>query len=139
MSLKIYSGSCHCGAVRFETEIDLSQGTYRCNCSLCAKARAWFTLVSPDRFRLISGDDAQAEYAWSPPGRPGPNLHYRFCKHCGIRTAGRGDQGPQGGPFYFIALASLDNIDADELAASIRYVDGRHDRFDQPPADVRLM
>lgn len=72
-------------------------------------------------------------------GRPGSNLHYRFCKTCGIRTAGRGDHGPDGGPFYFIAVAALDNADLDELAASIRHLDGRHDLFDRPPADLRLL
>jgi hypothetical protein len=139
MSLKTYSGSCHCGAVRFEADIDLDQGTNRCNCSLCTKARSWFVLVSPDHFRQTGGADAEAEYQWSPAGHPAPNLHYRFCKSCGVRTAGRGENGPDGGPFIFIAVASLDNVDADQLAKSIRYVDGRHDRFDRPPDDIRLM
>jgi hypothetical protein len=137
--MKTYSGSCHCGAVRFEADIDLGKGTNRCNCSVCTKARSWFVLVSPDRFRQLTGTDAQAEYTWVPPGSSGSNLHYRFCKICGVRTAGRGEHGPQGDPFYFIAVASIDNADPDELAASIHYVDGRHDRFDQPPQDVRLM
>jgi hypothetical protein len=138
MALKTYSGSCHCGAVRFEADIDLAQGTNRCNCSICSKARSWFALVSPDRFRQISGAEAQTEYRWAPAGRPAPNLRYRFCKTCGVRTAGRG-RWPDGGPFYFIAVAALDSADADELAESIRYVDGRHDRFDRPPDDIRLM
>ena len=45
-----------------------------------------------------------------------------------------------GGKFYFVSVASLDDADLDELAAApIRYVDGWHDRFDQPPEDTRLM
>jgi hypothetical protein len=139
MSLKTYAGSCHCGAVRFEADIDLGEGTNRCNCSICSKARSWFALVSPDRFRWMAGADAQTEYHWAPPGRPGPNLRYCFCKTCGVRTAGQGEHGPSGGPFYFIAIASLDDADPDELSDSIRYVDGRHDRFDRPPEDIRLM
>jgi hypothetical protein len=138
MALKTYSGSCHCGAVRFEADIDLAQGTNRCNCSICSKARSWFALVSPDRFRQISGAEAQTEYQWAPDGRPAPNLHYRFCKTCGVRTAGRGHW-PDGGPFYFIAVAALDDADAGDLANSIRYVDGRHNRFDRTPEDIRLM
>ena len=140
MALKKYSGSCHCGAVRFEADIDLTKGTTKCNCSLCAKARAWFVLASADHFHQIAGADAQTEYHWTPPGHPGANLHYHFCRTCGIRTVGRGEHGPEGGPFYFIAVASLDDAARDDLAAApIKYVDGKHDQYDRPPSDTRLM
>jgi hypothetical protein len=32
-----------------------------------------------------------------------------------------------------VPTAALDGVDADELAATIRYLDGRHDRFDGRP------
>lgn len=140
MALKTYSGSCHCGAVRYQADIDLSEGTNKCNCSICTKARAWFVLVKPDCFRQLTGADAQAEYEWTPPGKPYGILHYLFCKTCGVRAFGWGEAESLGGKWFFVSVATLDDVDPDELAAApIRYVDGRHDRFDRAPPDTRLM
>lgn len=140
MALKTYSGSCHCGAVRYQADIDLAEGTTRCNCSICAKARAWFVFVKADRFRLIAGADALADYRWTAPGQPEPFLHFQFCKTCGVRVFARGEKSEAlGAAFYAVAVASLDDADADELAGKIKYIDGRHDRYDQRPEDIRVM
>jgi hypothetical protein len=139
MSITTYSGSCHCGAVRFEADLDLSKGTTRCNCSICTKARSWFVMAPPERVRLLSGEGAQTDYQWVPPARSEAFLHFRFCKTCGIRTFGRGGEEGQEGGFYFVNVAALDGVDPDALAARIRQVDGRNDHYDQVPADTRLM
>jgi hypothetical protein len=44
---KKHHGSCHCGAVRFEVEVDLVKGVGRCNCSICTKAGATGAIVKP--------------------------------------------------------------------------------------------
>src|SRR3954470_4557604 len=137
MALKKYNGSCHCGAVRFEADIDLAEGTNRCNCSLCTKSRSWFVLLPAERVRSISGADLQTQYQWTPPGKPGSFLHFQFCRICGVRTYGYADP-EQGGNFAFVSVASLDDVGAEELAAApIRTVDGRNDRFDRAPTDGR--
>ena len=139
MSVRTYRGSCHCGAAHFEVEMDLSEGTIRCNCSYCTKVRAWFAIVPADRVRIASAGDALADYQWVPPGKSEPNLHFRFCKACGVRLFAKGHEPSLGGDFQAVSIAALDDADPNELATSIRYVDGRHDRNDREPSDTRLM
>ena len=137
MSEKTYSGSCHCGAIRFEAEIDLEAGSNRCNCSICTKARAWFVLVKgADKLRVLEGATAYTEYQWKPEGQDQSHLHYQFCKTCGVRAFGRGEAEQMGGSFYFVSVSSLD-ISPEELAGiPITYVDGRSGRYDQTPAQT---
>jgi hypothetical protein len=140
MAAKTYSGSCHCGAVRFEADIDLAQGSMRCNCSLCSKARAWFLFVTADHLRITAGEEALADYQWTPAGKPHPALHYRFCRTCGVRAFAHGVNPALGGAFYAVAVAALDLADRGELAAApIKYLDGLHDRYDRAPDDTRTM
>jgi hypothetical protein len=140
MTYKRYHGSCHCGAVRYEADVDLSAGTNRCNCSLCSKARAWFLFVPADRFELKEGESLLSQYAWTPPGKSQPFLSYRFCSRCGIRLFATGEAPQPGGRFYALHVPTLDDVDREALAkAPLHLLDGAHDRFDQPPADTRLM
>lgn len=140
MPTKTHHGSCHCGAVRYEADIDLGKGSNKCNCSICTKARAWFLFASEQNFRLLAGADALSEYRWTPPGKTEPFLNYAFCKTCGVRLYGTAEHAEFGGRFYALAVATLDDADPDELAAApINYVDGRHDRFTERPADTRLL
>ena len=125
---KTYAGSCHCGAVRFEADIDLAAGTSKCNCSICAKSRFWKAIIGKTDLRLIKGEGDLAEYTF----HSGEKRH-RFCKHCGVKVFGFGTH-PAIGEFYAVSLACLDDASDEELAAApVVYQDGRNDRWDVGP------
>ena len=140
MTYQRYHGSCHCQAVQYEAEFDLTAGSNRCNCSLCSKARAWFLFVRGDRFKLLSGEEVLSDYQWLPTGRSESGLTYRFCSRCGIRLFATGMWEQLGGRFYAVHVPTLDDVDKEQLClAPLHYVDNLHDRPDRAPDDIRLM
>ena len=113
---KTYHGSCHCGAVRYEADIDLAAGAGKCNCSICTKTRGWGAIVKPADFRLLAGEDALGDYQFGSL-----SAHHHFCRHCGVH------------PFYVprsdpdkidVNVRCLDGIDLASL--SVKEFDGRH-------------
>ena len=128
-----YHGSCHCGKVRFEADIDLEAGTGKCNCSICAKRRVWAARIKPEDFRLLSGEEDLADYQFGTD-----SVHHRFCKTCGVAPFGHGVIEQASGAFVTIHIACLDGIDDAVLAElPVRYMDGRNDKWWNPPAETR--
>jgi hypothetical protein len=138
---KTYHGSCTCGAIRFECELDLAAGTMRCNCSFCKKARFWMAFAKGDAFRLLQGSEVLSDYQRTPAGRPAPFLHLCFCSRCGIRPFSTGGASPElGEAFHAVNIACLDDATDEELAqAPINFVDGRHDNWKASPAEHRYL
>jgi hypothetical protein len=132
MAKKTYSGSCHCGAVRYEADVDLAAGTFRCNCSICFKTRAWMAGVPAASFRLLSGESALKDYQFGKK-----SLHHSFCSTCGVRSFSKGKD-PTGNAMYAIRLNCLDDAGAQELVdAPIRYFNMKHDDFKTAPSETR--
>jgi hypothetical protein len=129
MGKRTYTGGCHCGAVRFEVELDLAEGASRCNCAMCTKLSCANVQVKPDQFRLVAGEDSLTLYQ-----RAASPMKYPFCKQCGVHSFGSGDIPELGGEFVTIHVNALDDIDLATL--SYRYWDGRHDNWAAGPRDL---
>ena len=126
--LKTYRGSCHCGAVRFEADLDLTQPTFRCNCSICRRNRFWPAIAREGGFRLLAGSDQLTKYLFNTR----KNEHY-FCRVCGVRPYGVGTETPIG-RMYGVNLGCLEGISEEELSRlPITCVDGMHDRWQSVP------
>jgi hypothetical protein len=87
-----YRGGCHCGAVAFEVDGELSQ-VEECNCSICIRKAYLHWLVPPQNFHLLSGSEARTEYTFNTRAA----RHY-FCSRCGVAP-------------YYIARSDPDKID----------------------------
>lgn len=131
--IKTYKGSCHCGAVRFEADLDLSAGSGKCNCSYCSKSRNWSVLIKPEAFRLLAGEDALSDYQFNTK-----TGHHLFCRQCGIHSFSRGNLKELGGAFVSVQLMSLDNASPQELLEGpIGYANGRDNAWWEAPVETR--
>ncbi|HEY0707304.1 MAG TPA: GFA family protein [Polyangia bacterium] len=135
MPKKTYKGSCQCGRVTFEADIDLPEtGTGKCNCTSCWKRRWWSVRTAADSFRALTGESELSEY------KPGQARGHRgFCKHCGVRPYGWVDKAEWNDTEYVsVNVACLDDLEPAELmAAPIQYMDGRANNWWHPPAETR--
>jgi hypothetical protein len=76
--MKTYQGSCHCGACRFEVDLDLDH-VRSCDCSVCRRRGALIHRVPADRLRMLTPIEALAVYEWN--SRTAKDY---FCPICGI-------------------------------------------------------
>ena len=136
--MKTYQGSCFCGAVAFEADGDLADGTMRCNCSFCRKMRYWeMRLPDPAGCRLLRGAEMLGE---TPPSRPleGPDeMHHFFCRRCGTRLWTQGNIAEMGGAFVAVFVPALDAPVEELVAAPVTWADGAHDNWWNAPEEMR--
>ncbi len=113
---KKYSGGCHCGAVRFEVETDLTP-VFDCNCSYCQKRGMLWTHVGLRQFQLLKGEDQLAEYRFNKRV-----IRHFFCRNCGISAFASG-QDESGEAGFGINVRCLDDLDV--AALKLTPFDGR--------------
>lgn len=99
-----HTGSCHCGAVRFEVTMQLD-GLITCNCSMCGRSGSILGFVPADQFTLLAGADALTDYQFNKKV-----IHHLFCKVCGVRAFGRGTR-PDGAATVAVNVRCLDGVD----------------------------
>ena len=109
-----YLASCHCGAIEFEIEAELSDPV-RCNCSLCIRRSAVMIYVEADHFRLIRGKESLTPYQFGT----GSGSHY-FCSTCGVFPFFHSRW--QGEDRYGVNVGCLPGVSPYEL--SPRHIDG---------------
>ncbi|WEW59067.1 hypothetical protein PRK78_004535 [Emydomyces testavorans] len=107
--LRPYTGSCHCGAIRYRVLLDPHNlNPARCNCSICHKKgnlilevadpSSSFTLLQPSSW----ASPELGDYTFGE-GR----VHHYFCKTCGVSVFTRGTYVVEGTEVEFLSVNGL--------------------------------
>lgn len=112
----IHKGSCHCGAVAFTVETDIT-GAMTCNCTRCHRLGWSIAFIPASQFALTSGAENLTEYRFNKK-----QIAHLFCKTCGIESFGRG-QGPDGSETVAVNLRCLEGLDL--AALPVTQYDGK--------------
>lgn len=84
-----YEGSCHCGKVRFEVQLDPAEALV-CDCSICTKKGVIIGRVDEDELELLTPLEELTLYQFNKRIAK----HY-FCPVCGIHTFNRPRSAPE--------------------------------------------
>ncbi len=122
--MPVWSGSCHCGAVRFRVEAEIDELT-RCDCSLCRRRGALMAKVPETALTIEAGEDRLRLYRWNTRV-----ARHWFCGDCGIYTFHRKRAAPDS---YGVNVGCLEDFDpsaypfrlADGLTMSVRSGEAR--------------
>jgi hypothetical protein len=109
-----YHGSCHCGAVKFEVQAEITD-PYTCDCSLCRRRSATMASVHESKLKITAGEDKLSLYQWNARIAK----HY-FCSVCGIYPFHKKRSMPD---YYGVNLACLEDFDL--TGQPVRKADGK--------------
>ena len=111
-----YKGSCHCGAIAFEVEGEITQ-LVDCNCSICQRKGSLLWFAPRASLRLLTPEENIATYTFGKGV-----IRHRFCPKCGIHPFGEGSD-PAGNAMAAINVRCLDDFDFSQLP--VKHFDGR--------------
>ena len=101
-----YSGSCHCGNVKFEVDADLDHVRV-CDCSICKKRGALNFRVEDGDVRVLTPLKEMSLYQWHTK-----TAKDYFCPTCGILPFRRPRTAPH---LWTINVRCLDGVDAESI------------------------
>ena len=107
--MALHTGGCHCGAVRYEVDVDLSSAI-ECNCSHCSKKGFLLAFTPRSAFSLQTDRDAVTEYTFNTG-----KIRHLFCKTCGVQSFAEGVS-PNGDEIAAINVRCVDGVDIAALA-----------------------
>ena len=102
------TGSCHCGAVKFNVEGEPQQAI-ECNCSHCSRKGLLLWFVPRDALKTTAGEDHLSSYTFNKKV-----IQHRFCPTCGVQPYALG-QMPDGSKMAAINVRCLGDFDLESV------------------------
>ena len=109
MAVSTQHGGCHCGAVRYQVEIDIEAEALSCNCSMCGRSGTLLQFVPESAFKLEQGEQNLTDYQFKAQ-----LIHHAFCSTCGISSYGWGTA-PDGSKMFSVNVRCLEGVDLGAL------------------------
>ena len=107
----MHTGSCHCGAVKFEVDMDAGpEEVIECNCSHCSRKGLLLWFVPRAALRTLEGEDRLETYTFNKKV-----IRHRFCTGCGTQPYSLG-QMPDGAEIAAINVRCLEGFDLEGVA-----------------------
>lgn len=103
-----YQGSCHCGAIAFTLEGEVSEAI-DCNCSLCRRRGGLLAAFPRDALTLSTPEAAMGTYRFNRNV-----IGHHFCTTCGIAPFSEG-KGRDGSAMAMVNVRCLDRVDLSAL------------------------
>lgn len=103
--MQTFKGSCHCGQVSYQVEMDLDK-VIDCNCSHCHKKGLVLVFVDKEKFNLLQGEGVLTEYLFNKK-----SIRHLFCKHCGVESFAEGIAFPK----MAVNIRCVEDIDLSTL------------------------
>jgi hypothetical protein len=104
--MKTYKGSCHCGKISFEVDMELDHVRV-CDCSICKKRGALNHRVEESQLRINIPLDELGLYEW----RTKVAKDY-FCPVCGILPFRRPSDAPE---IWTVNVRCLEGVELDSI------------------------
>lgn len=122
-----HHGGCHCRRVRFEVDAPAAVDALDCNCSIYRMTGFLHLIVPASRFRLVSGEDALADYRFNTGA-----ARHLFCRHCGVKSFYVPRSHPDGysvnvrcldpGSVVELRVAAFDDNDRETATAAVAHL-----------------
>jgi hypothetical protein len=121
--MTVISGSCHCGATKFEVLERVTEVT-ACTCSICSKRGALWSYHKPAQFRLMTPRENLTTYRWQSR-----MVAHHFCGTCGCTTFTESPDWSSGEPDFDnpkVAVNARALDDFDLAAVPVTVIDGKN-------------